>query len=541
MKKVYPPLSLGFSLKQRADIKKPSLLKAILAFLLTAYFMITCAQAPTTPEVMRNNIKKTDPEKQEEKCQVGQDPLCSKDKKCKKVCQELFSKNSHEKACLKLPEKTVLDFEELFKTLEKGEVDDLNLDTLECLLDIDDTEFARAVKKLSSGEAKDFLIAVADDDKLARVLEEEDDEFNILKQAFSKAGLGYKLRDILTDELEDDKSFFHIVAEEENEPAYKWVDEYVEEICEKRKDTLQCPGEKREKLGAYCKAFIQHYLSELSGFLSSADLFEDDYRKKIESAGKQWTVSGFQDFCQDEYSVSPSSDSSSSTGSPTSSSSTTGVSSSSSSSSSTGSPTSSSSTTGVSSSSSSSSSTGSPTSSSSTGSTPPPSPPPNRNARIQAITSPCPNMHSAVSSIPNNRRFARIDYYDPSGSQADADNLYYHKTGFIDRTGGTAKTQDRGSSTPAQDIIRAIHFANTISIWLDKDLISGFSTANTWFFYNHDSAQTALTLSHASSYTEGGISYEKFTVSGSIADPSQISIAYQDSSNHCNYILPPAS
>ena len=278
--------------------------------------MIHCS-TPTTPTPSADRTKKTDPEKQEEKCQAGTGTACSKDKKCKKICSELFSRNSHETACLELPKETVSGFEELFETLEEEDPDDLDLDILECLLDIDDKEFANAVKKLPRAKAKAFLIEVTEDKDLARILEEEDDEFNILKQAFSRAGFGYKLKDVLTDELDKDKSFFHIVAEDENEPAYKWIDEYVEEVCEEKKDSLQCPGEKREKLGAYCKAFIQDYSSELAGFLRSADLFEDDYRRQLERENHQWTVSGFEDFCQDKYNVSPSRGSSSSTRPPT--------------------------------------------------------------------------------------------------------------------------------------------------------------------------------------------------------------------------------
>ncbi len=254
----------------------------------------------------RKTTKTIDQEKQEEKCQANQGRLCSEDKECKKICDELFSTNSHETACLKLPEETVSNFEELLEEMtEKGRAVDMDLHTLECLLDIDDTEFARAIRKLPREEAEKFLIEIAEDKNLARILEEEDDEFNILKQVFSRAGLGNRLRDVLTEELEDDKSFFHIVADDENKPAYKWVEEYVEEICEERGDTLQCPGKK--KLGAYCKAFLQHYRSYLSRFLSQGDLFEEDYRSKLKSGGHKWTVSGFKDFCRDEYSVTSSS------------------------------------------------------------------------------------------------------------------------------------------------------------------------------------------------------------------------------------------
>ena len=281
----------------------------VLAFLLSAYFMIHCAgPTPPAPEVNRTTPKETDPEKQEEKCQADTGDECAKDKKCKTIFDDLFSRNSYEATCLKLPTKTVLGFEKLFETLEEGDLDQLDLDTLECLLDIDDTDFARAIKKLDKQEVRVFLIEIADDKSLARILEEDDDDFNILKHGFSRASFGYKLRDVLTEELKDDKSFFHIVSEDENEHAYKWIDEYVEEVCEKKGDTFQCPN--KEKLGAYCKVFIQHYSSELRGFLSPADLFEDDYRKKLERADHKWTVSGFEDFCRDEYNVSLSSSSS---------------------------------------------------------------------------------------------------------------------------------------------------------------------------------------------------------------------------------------
>ena len=538
----------------------------VLAFLFSAYFMIHCA-TPTTPapEVSRENPKKTDPEKQEEKCQAGRGTACSKDKKCQKICDDLFSRNSHEKACLELPKETVSGFEELFETLEEEDPDDLDLDILECLLDIDDTEFANAVKKLPRAKAKAFLIEVTEDKDLARILEEEDDEFNILKQAFSRAGLGYKLRDVLTDELDDDKSFFHIVAEDENEPAYKWIDEYVEEVCEEKKDSLQCPMEKREKLGAYCKAFINHYSSELADFLRSADLFEDDYRRQLEREDEAWTASGFKNFCRDEYNVSRNSGSSSSSGSPTSSSASTGVSSSSSS--------------------------GTPT----TGSTTNGAPPISRElynricnqqgvncgvtydaisslssssscdlvnsdipsalkdlfsnygaletaciARVQHTTSACPTQTSQFSSIP---AFATINLYAVDPENPD-DQLYW-KSDFIDSSGGTQKGNDRGSTNPEQYIVRAVHSSGTaFNVYLDKDLIPDFDSIknHSWFYYQRTISKHHLTITHDSSYTASGVNYEKFTrTSSTITTGASVALAYQDGSGHCHYILPPSS
>ncbi len=275
------------------------------AFLILFFFylMVNCS---SEPDINRTKPKTTDPKKQK-KCMALTGDICRTNKNCKKICDDLFSKNSHEASCLKLPEKAVFNFEKLFKTMKEEDIQDLDLNTLECLLDIDDTEFARAVKKLSRSAAKKFLIRITEEEDLAKILEEEDDEFNILKQAFSRAGFGYNLKDVLTDELKDDKSFFHIVAEEENTPAYEWVEEYVNEVCEE--SSSQCP--ENEKLGAYCRAFVRDYnSSELSEFLSSAELFEDDYRDRVESDGEHdWTVSGFEDFCDEEYSISSSGDS----------------------------------------------------------------------------------------------------------------------------------------------------------------------------------------------------------------------------------------
>ncbi len=153
----------------------------VVLFLLATYVLVNCSGEPPPPPIERTSPKTSDPDKQEEKCQANTGNPCQKDKKCQEICDDLFSTHSHEKACLELPQKTVFGFEKLFEEmLEEDSADDLDLDILECLLDIDDTEFARTIRKLSRDEAKKFLIEVTENKQLARILEEEDDEFNIL-------------------------------------------------------------------------------------------------------------------------------------------------------------------------------------------------------------------------------------------------------------------------------------------------------------------------------------------------------------------------
>jgi len=143
-------------------------------------FLTSCSTVP----IERGEPKQPDLVKQEECRQKGQGS-CKGNEGCENICDDLFSQKSHKQGCYEYSSELVSDFKNLIEATEEGdikEIKDIGSDVLECMLDIDEQRFAEAVKEMRRGAAQELALLIADDRGFATVLEEEDEEFNILKQ-----------------------------------------------------------------------------------------------------------------------------------------------------------------------------------------------------------------------------------------------------------------------------------------------------------------------------------------------------------------------
>jgi len=240
---------------------------------------------------------------EQEKCKKkGDGDFCEKNEECKKICDDVFSDDSDEKACYKLPESLVVDFKELMASMKKGLADYTEKDTLEvleCLLDLDEEEFAETVGGMSEEEAGKFLLNVAQNGKLAGILNEEDQNFYILEKALFRTSNSGSLRNGLSKTISGNKSFLWWLLDEDNEQAWGWLDSYVSEQCSEGSD--DCPGGRN--IGVYCRVLVQLNRSQLLEFLQDADLFESQYRNEIEGAGYEY-IDNFRGYCKEEHRVS---------------------------------------------------------------------------------------------------------------------------------------------------------------------------------------------------------------------------------------------
>ena len=276
-------------------LKKQKISNQIVILALSAC-LLSCVSDPlnsTSPAIERGAVKASDPVKQAS-CGSNRGRICRGDTSCEAVCSAIFQTSFHRRDCRALPRDLVFDFEELIETVKAGGTEDISPDVLECLLDIDDGEFTKALKSLNRREAGIFLLSITTDEETARILEEEDNEFNIFKQLFSRAVSGFYLDRILSEDIADGKSFLQLSAGG-SKSGYRWMDSYVEEECDKG-DTAKCPG--GESIGAYCKALLQLNSKELSVFLSEGALFADEWRGEVKDKGFNYDRKGVRNFCQ---------------------------------------------------------------------------------------------------------------------------------------------------------------------------------------------------------------------------------------------------
>ena len=250
----------------------------------------------------RRNPKTKDPAKMESCSKMGSGPACEEDKKCEDICDDIFSTRSDKKECYRFSTSLVADFEALLDFAEDGDFDEIKPQVLECMLDIDERPFAKVIRKeISRNEAKEALYTVANDDVLAEVFEEEDDEFNILKTLLNKAANNNNLIDQLQQEIEDNKSFLYY-AGSYGDSIWKWMNSYVDDVCDR--SSASCLG--GEPLNAYCTALLDFKEKDLEDFLSDADLFAEEYEDEVEDADYLYEVEDnpgdregdFRDWCR---------------------------------------------------------------------------------------------------------------------------------------------------------------------------------------------------------------------------------------------------
>ena len=523
----------------------------VFALALTGACISSSSPPPPSPVFERKTPKISDPEKQRECQKEGKNP-CRKDTECEELCRDIFTSRRNERDCLELSREMVLDFDDLLNFASKGRWEQIDSYVLECLLDIDDEEFSKSLKKVGKNKARDFLILITEEPDLASVLEEEDDEFNILKRLVDEAFSSRTLTSVLTEKIEDSKSFL-LFAGVGGEEVFKWLDGYVSEECER--GVRDCPGQ--EPIGAYCQALLGFRDRVLEEFVSDSDGFADDYEDEVESAGFEYEREGLEDFCRDWLSKNAGSDGGSSLAGPLTRETYTAF---------CRLPT---------------SQCGSltyddlidnppagddicltkydsirslldpdadcssfvqPSPGDGGGSpTPPPTPtpdPPSRNARIQTVTGACPTANNQVLSIPDAYQLGRLT----AEIVRLGNELYYWKSSFIDSSGGTAKGSNRGGFSPDSDIMRAYtDILGTAHIWLDGDLIPSFDKTKSWFIYGDIPTATATTLSHVEEYSAGGVNYHKFSLGTTVTTGTGgIFLAYEDNGN-CKYILPPST
>ena len=302
---------------QKSQIRKFSVFSVVVSLFLISCFFPSPREAgffggegvdSSPPPIERFEPKYPDPVKQKECRKRGRND-CEGDKDCEKICDDIFSRRADRQDCYEYSSEMVFEFEALISATEDGDVDeieDIGSNVLECMLDIDEREFAEAVRKMSRREAEEFIFLIANNEDFAEVLEEEDDEFNILKQLLNEWARSSDLESALSRELsQEDKTLLWLFAEY-SEAAWDWLDGYVDEECSGR-NTGECPG--GENIGAYCNALLESGFSrsDWEDFLSDAVFFADEYEEEVEDESYRYEITNdpgrgydgdFRDYCE---------------------------------------------------------------------------------------------------------------------------------------------------------------------------------------------------------------------------------------------------
>ena len=300
--------------KLKTKLKALCLLGFVLLSSLALFFGCNTTPVPQVQNTNTNKDTKETTKKERSTRSTTSARISCKDegsgdcgKACKKLCDSMYSRSADEKECQEYSESLVDDMDDLLDDLERGKnTDSLDITALQCIFNIDDKPVIDAIEDMSSGSAKQFLEDIAKDEELAETLSDEDEDLDILKAIFKEvAGGSTSLKRHLEITIDDGKSFLWLVAEESNEPAWDWLEDYVGEECDD--EDSDCPG--GENIGAYCNALLTESETALGNFLDDADLFSDEYENEVTSDEYAYEVSDsvnrnkypggdFRDWCQ---------------------------------------------------------------------------------------------------------------------------------------------------------------------------------------------------------------------------------------------------
>ena len=307
-------LKANFKAKLKTKLKALCLLSFVLLSSLTLFFGCNTTPVPQVQNTNTNKDTKETTKKEKSTRSTTSARISCKDegsgdcdKACKKLCDSMYSRSADEKECQEYSESLVEDMDDLLDDLERGKnTDSLDITALQCILNIDDKPVIDAIEDMSSGSAKQFLEDIAKDEELAEALFDDDEDLDILKAIFKEAtGGSTSLKRHLEISIDDGKSFLWLVAEESNEPAWSWLEDYVGEECDD--GDSDCPG--GENIGAYCNALLTESDTTLNNFLDDADLFSDEYENEVTGDEYAYDVSDsvnrnkypggdFRDWCQ---------------------------------------------------------------------------------------------------------------------------------------------------------------------------------------------------------------------------------------------------
>ena len=241
------------------------------------------------------------------------DYKCAGDEDCEEACDDLFPIKKYEDECLELPAELVYAFEELLLLMDQGQADNIDPQTLYCLLSINDQQFLDEVNGLSVRESKDFLEQIASDEGLARVLGEYDEGYTILDTLMDGLSNARPPAFFAEDIAGNGVTFLDLILDADNEAAFGWVDSYIDEVCQ---DTNQCDHSGNSKIFvAYCKIYydkLEDGTTQSWKILKRSEIFKEQYEDHITNEGVCGSGSescdyddwkDFEDVCKEVYAV----------------------------------------------------------------------------------------------------------------------------------------------------------------------------------------------------------------------------------------------
>ena len=158
-------------------------------------------------------------------------PKCEGDDDCEEICKDIYNRRSVREDCLELAAEQVEKLWEIYEAFENPGEDELaSIDAVdfETFIEIDLRPVDTLIGKLSASEAKRVLAWIGEEPDIAKVFQDEDDDYRLLKELLRN--INSDLKKALSKNIIGSDSFMEI-AIDSNEDALNWIHSFFSEEC----------------------------------------------------------------------------------------------------------------------------------------------------------------------------------------------------------------------------------------------------------------------------------------------------------------------
>lgn len=223
-----------------------------------AVFIIACQPAPDKPvrtekeyndkidrdEDRDNVIKDT---RTRYKGQTCEDLSGREQDDCEDICKEIYPNSKTRRECEELEVRLIEDLEEIHEILEDADDDELqNIDAelFDAYLNIDIAGLDDIIDDYSSKDAENFLFWLIDNEDIAEIFRDEDDDYETLENVFENLDSSYSSNAVwnVFNEDIDGEDLIELILDTSDE-VVEWFMDFINETdsnCRSDTETQAC-------------------------------------------------------------------------------------------------------------------------------------------------------------------------------------------------------------------------------------------------------------------------------------------------------------
>ena len=225
----------------------------------------------------------------------------SQNHRCKEQCRTIYRRSDDKEDCEELAAEQINRLMNVHDILKRADDDDLrniDLEDLEVYLNVSIAGFDDLIRDYRSGEARDVLTWIANNDEIADILRDEDDQYKTLEQLLKtlESFSSSELEDPFTEDI-NRGTLFEVAIYARNETAVTWFLEYIFNV------SSSCNNDDEVSIGCFtviCKIGDgfedEDFLEDWFSFNSFENYMDDIIEEGINAGNSpKWSATAITD------------------------------------------------------------------------------------------------------------------------------------------------------------------------------------------------------------------------------------------------------